>query len=181
MNLDENGITAGMTTTNLADKADTEYRWLYYQDETWKVARDWQTGNEWLSWKPERGGDYVIVAQARSLSDPTHTEEASTGFFYHPQIKGKCQMPYTGEGGGYLIGMESYANKNYSYEMLILDCTLLAQGQDAWTYTTGKCKVEGNAFWTIWQPQYGYYWTLFRVYDENGNLVDEDCYGFENI
>lgn len=162
MNLDGNGIVAGMTTTNLTNKADTEYRWMYYQNETWKIAQDWQTGSEWLSWRPENGGDYVIVAQARSISDHARTEQASTGFSYHPQIKGKCQMPYTGEGGGYLIGMESYANQNYSYEMLILDCTLLAQGQDAWTYTTGKCKVEGNAFWTIWQPQYGYYWTLRR-------------------
>lgn len=99
-------------------------------------------------------------------------------------IKGKCQIPYTGTGGGYLIGFESYDNPNqsYSYEMLILDCTLLAQGLPAWVYTTGRCSVEsGNALWTVWQPQYGYYWTLFRLYDENGNIIDEQCYGFENI
>lgn len=181
MSLDGNGIFAGMTTTSLTDKADTEYRWLYYQDGNWKTVQDWQTGNEWLSWKPEKSGDYVIVAQARSVSDHARTEQASTGFTYHPQIKGKCQMPYTGEGGGYLIGMESYNNQGYTYEMLILDCTLLAEGKDAWTYTTGRCGAEGNAFWTVWQPQYGYYWTLFRVYDGNGNIIDEDCYGFENI
>ena len=102
-----------------------------------------------------------------------------------PIIKGKCQMPYSGEQGtGYLIGVESYDNpgQKYQYEMLILDCTLLAQGKPAWTYTTGKFTVsQGNAGWCIWTPQYGYYWTLFRVYDENGVLIDEQCYGFENI
>ena len=65
--------------------------------------------------------------------------------------------------------------------MLILDCTLLAEGKDAWIYTTGRCGVaEGNALWTVWQPQYGYYWTLFRVYDANGEMIDQDCYGFVN-
>ena len=102
----------------------------------------------------------------------------------HPYIKGKCQIPYTGEGGGYLIGIESYDNPNqsYRYEMLILDCSLYAQGLDAWIYTTNQCCVpEGNALWTIWQPQYGYYWTLFRVFDENGNMLDEACFGFANV
>ena len=66
--------------------------------------------------------------------------------------------------------------------MQILDCTLLAQGKPAWIYTNGKTTVsEGNAMWTIWQPQYGYYWTLFRVYDAQGNLLEEQCFGFENI
>ncbi len=100
----------------------------------------------------------------------------------HPFIKGKCQMP--NPGGGYLIGFESFDNPNqsYRYEMLILDCTLLAQDLPAWIYTTGQCVMsEGNALWTVWQPQYGYYWTLFRLYDESGTMIDEACYGFENI
>lgn len=178
---DQNGVVAGMVTTNLADTANTEYQWLYFEDNTWKIAQDWQRGNEWLNWRPAKYGDYVLVGKARSASDPSQMVETSTAVSYHPVIKGICQMPYTGNGGGYLIGMESYQNNGYTYEMLILDCTLLAQGQDAWTYTTGRCMVDGNAFWTVWQPEYGYYWTLFRVYDASGNLVDEQCYGFENI
>lgn len=118
-----------------------------------------------------------------SQSSQNSGEQQGTDRAAHPYIKGECQMPYTGEGGGYLIGVETYDNPNqsYQYEMLILDCTLLAQGLPAWTYTTGKCGVaEGNALWTIWQPQYGYYWTLFRVYDASGNMLDEVCYGFVN-
>ena len=91
-------------------------------------------------------------------------------------------MPYTGTGGGYLIGIESYDNPNreYSYELLVLDCTLLAQGKDAWIWTTGKCRVPETSFWAVWQPQYGYYWTLFRVYDKDGTLIDQECYPFVN-
>lgn len=179
--LDQNGIVVGMVTSNFADKSNTEYRWLYYEGDTWKTARDWEKGNEWLSWKPEKFGDYVLVGQARIAGDTSVMIQTEMGFSFHPDIKGICQMPYTGDGGGYLIGMESYNNRGYSYEMLILDCTLLAEGKDAWTYTTGKCGIDGNAFWTVWQPEYGYYWTLFRVYDGNGNLIDEKCYGFQNI
>ena len=117
-------------------------------------------------------------------SDTTSSSESSDTNTTSDVIKGICQMPYEGEGGGYLIGVESYDNPDqaYSYEMLILDCTLLADGKDAWIYTTGRCYVsEGNALWTIWQPEYGYYWTLFRVYDADGNIIGEECYGFANI
>ena len=98
-------------------------------------------------------------------------------------IKETCQIPYTGEGGGYLIGFSSAFNTNqaYRYEILILDCNLYIQGKDPWIYSTGQCCVEGNTFWTVWQPVYGYYWTLFRLYDEDGNMLDERCYGFANV
>ena len=81
------------------------------------------------------------------------------------------------------IGIESYDNpaQSYRYEMLILDCTLYSQGKDAWVYTTGKCTAPEKCLWTIWQPQYGYYWTLFRVYDVQGNLIDEACFPFQNV
>ena len=178
--LDNNGCTIGMTT-NIADSK--EYRWLYYDTAagTWGVAQDWTADNEWLNWKPEKYGDYVIQGEVRSTADNSKSATQSTSISYHPNIKGKCQMPY--EGGGYLIGVESYDNpdNNYSYELLVLDCTKLASGDpNPWIYTSGQQKVSGNAFWTVWQPQYGYYWTLFRVYDANGNMIDQDCYSFQN-
>ncbi len=100
----------------------------------------------------------------------------------HSYIKGICQMPNPDGTGGYLIGIESYDNPNnsYQYEMLILDCTLYAQGKPAWIYSTGKCGAPGNCLWTIWKPKYGYYWTLFRIFDKNGNMLDEACFGFVN-
>lgn len=179
--IDDNGVVAGMTTNISASTL--EYRWLYYDiaADAWGVAKDWTANDEWLNWKPAKSGDYLLQGEVRDAADYSKTASQCVGINYHCAIKGKCQMPYTGEGGGYLIGVESFNNPGYQYEMLILDCTLLAEGKDAWTYTTGKCAVSDSSFWTIWQPQYGYYWTLFRIYDANGNLIDEDCYGFQNI
>ncbi len=99
-----------------------------------------------------------------------------------PKLAGICQMPCPWAEGA-LIGFEPTvgAGDGYYGEILILDCTLLAQGKDAWFYTTGPCGFDENGLWTIVPLQYGYYWTLYRIYDKNGNLVDEQCYGFENI
>ena len=180
--LDANGLTAGVVLDPTVSTSNLEFRWLAYNEDagTWNTVQDWTVGNEWLNWKPDTYGKYVIQVEVREAG-ATDSISASTGITYHPNIIGKCQMPYTGEGGGYLIGVESADNQNYSYELLVLDCTKLTAGDpNPWIYTSGQQKVSGNAFWTVWQPQYGYYWTLFRVYDANGNLIDEDCYGFEN-
>ena len=180
----EKQIVAGMVA-KAPDSSAVEYSWYACKDGgSWIMVQDWTAANEWLTWTPEEYGDYVLVCKARIGKDDSTIVQSVVPVSYHPSIKGNCQMPYTGEGGGYLIGLESYGNPNqsYQYEMLILDCTLLAQGKPAWVYTTNKCTVsEGNAFWTVWQPQYGYYWTLFRVYDADGTLLDEMCFGFENI
>lgn len=180
------GYKAGITTTEVSPKYKVEYSWYAIREyeENEECISDWKYGNEWLDWVPEKYGNYTLIGRTRVNGDDETIQEVKTDISYSPHIKGKCQMPYAGEGGGYLIGFETYDNpaQKYRYEVLILDCTLLAQGKDAWIYTTTQCGVaEGNAFWTIWQPQYGYYWTLFRLFDENGNLIDEQCYGFQNI
>lgn len=182
--MDRTGITAGLVTLQ-NDKSWYEYSWYACKGSTgkWFEIQGWKEGYEWINWTPEEYGDYIIVGKVRVKGDDSTIDTGYINISYHPQIKGKCQMPYTGEGGGYLIGVESYENPNqsYQYEMLVLDCTLLAEGKDAWIYTTGKCAVEsGNALWTVWQPKYGYYWTLFRIYDKDGNMLDEECYGFVN-
>lgn len=180
---DRDGILAGVTT-NLGNNSNLEFCWYATADQgnSWMLLKDWTLNDEWLAWTPDIYGEYDILVRVREKGKSNYLE-TYTGYSYHPYIKGKCQMPYTGAGGGYLIGVESYENpyQSFQYEMLILDCTLLAQGLPAWTYTTGKCPVaEGNALWTIWQPQYGYYWTLFRVFDGSDRLLDEACYGFVN-
>lgn len=177
-------IVAGMTY-KVTEATDMEFCWALSSDGTnWSWAQGWKENDEWFRWTPDTYGDWQLKCYARVQGNPSSLIEDTIPLSFHPAIKGKCQMPYTGEGGGYLIGVETYDNPNqsYTYEMLILDCTLLAQGKDAWIYTTGRCGVaEGNALWTVWQPQYGYYWTLFRIYDASGNMIDEACYGFQNI
>lgn len=171
--------------TNAIDTEEIEYSWYASGDDgkTWVMISDWEKGSDGIIAIPDQYGDYIIVGKARKAGDISTVVQYAATYGYHPAIKGICQMPYTGEGGGYLIGIESYENPNhaYRYEMLILDCTLLAQGKDAWIYTTGQCYAPDTCLWTIWQPLYGYYWTLFRIYDENGELIDQQCFGFENI
>ena len=180
-----NQIVVGLVT-NRSQDVDVEYRWLVCDTsvdaESWTEIQGWTKNNEWLDWKPGKAGDYVIVGQARVAGNENSLTQSAIGIQHHQEIKGKCQMPYTGEGGGYLMGFETFDNPDagYTYEMLVLDCTLLAQGKDAWIWTTGRCQISGNAFWAVWQPQYGYYWTLFRVYDKNGTLLDQECYPFVN-
>lgn len=186
MKSDHTGYTAGIATSSKIDKSRIEYSWYASTDdgETYTCISDWTVGYEWIDWTPDTFGEYLIIGKTRVDGEPESEQEVWSDYSYSPAIKGKCQMPYMGEGGGYLIGFETYDNpeQKYSYEVLILDCTLLAENKPAWIYSTGKCSVsEGNAFWTIWQPLYGYYWTLFRVYDESGKLIDEQCYGFQNI
>ena len=181
---DEERVVAGLVVST-TQAVDLEYRWLIYDysSDMWSEAQTWKKKDEYFTWYPPRTGAYLIQAEVR-IAGTDNVVTSVIGYNHEVYIKGMCQMPYTGEGGGYLIGVETNRNPNQKlrYELLILDCTLLAEGKDAWIWTTGQCGVsEGNAFWAVWQPQYGYYWTLFRVYDENGNLLDEECYGFENI
>lgn len=181
-------VIAGLTT-EVTTEMDLEYRWLIYDcaADSWSEEQGWRINDEWFIWSPPKTGAYLIQGEVRMVgSDKVVTSVIGYNHVSEDDIyiKGMCQMPYTGEGGGYLIGVETNRNpdQKLQYELLILDCTLLAEGKDAWVWTTGRCGVsDGNAFWAVWQPQYGYYWTLFRVYDENGNLLDEECYGFENI
>ena len=180
-------VTAGMVC-EAPENTDIEYSWYVSKDKTsWTCIQDWKVNDEWLNWSPNFFGEFQLKGLARVKDEPLTTVVAVTTQVINPYIKGKCQLPYgmivPGESG-YLIGVETYENPNqsYQYEMLILDCTLLAEGKDAWIYTTNKFTVsEGAAGWTVWQPKYGYYWTLFRVYDADGNMIDEACYGFQNI
>ena len=180
-------IQAGINIQKSSESDTVEYRWVACNNnepDKWFEISPWTKNNNWMNWTPDKSGGYVFVCYARVVGNENASQiQATFGTEYHKDIKGICQMPYTGEGGGYLIGIESYDNPNhsYKYEMLILDCNLYVQGLDAWVYDTGKCGAQGNCLWTIWQPQYGYYWTLFRIYDENDNLIDEACYGFANI
>ena len=181
-------IKAGMSISKSNYYDDVEYRWVGCDSNTpgqWFEISPWSTSNQWIEYTPKKSGNYVLVCYARVVGNEVRSQiSCQYGVEFHKYIKAQCQMPYTGRGGGYLIGFETYSNPNqsYSYEMLILDCNLYQQGKDAWVYSTGKCKVaQGNALWTIWQPQYGYYWTLFRLYDKKGNLIDEVCYGFQNV
>ncbi len=174
--------------TNKSNESDTiEYRWLACEESNptaWFVVSDWTKDNYYLSWTPEKSGNYIIVAQARIVGSEDDTlvfDSFGVNFrTLNAKIKDICQMPYE---GGYLIGIESNVNPNHEirYEMLVMDLSLYASGNpNCWVHSVKGQVAEGNALWTIWKPQYGYYVTLFRIYDANDNILDETAYGFAN-
>ena len=177
-------IQAGISIEKSNPDDDVEYRWLAIDANNpvkWFEVSPWKLNNNWMSWTPEKSGSYVFVCYARVVGNEEESLiQSAFGTEYHKAIKAICQMPYD---GGFLVGIESRDNPNnsYKYEMLVLDCNLLVQGDpNPWIYSTGKCGSLDNSLWTLWKPVYGYYWTLFRIYDENDNLIDEICYGFTN-
>ena len=181
-----NGMCKGALDCTVDASGDNlEYAWgiKLYSNSDWMKISDWnKKPSLYYDFKKTlfTHSDSIVSCMVREKNKPETMVYMNFRFGYHPHLKGKCQMPYEGDGGGYLIGCEVYDN-DCTVEMLILDCTLLAEGKDAWIYTTGRCEVENNCMWTVWQPQYGYYWTLFRVYNNEGKRIDEYCYGFQNV
>lgn len=87
-------------------------------------------------------------------------------------IKGICQVP---DNGKFLLGLEVYENKNYTYEIQIYSDKL-----KAWVDGSGKVNNGVTSFWWYYTPfDKGTYMSLFRVYDDSGNVLDERTYLFE--
>ncbi len=173
----ENGkIEGGAVVNDSAVAGELMYRWQIYDinQEQWILASDWSK-DYGIHYYPDRSGDYLVYCEVKDSFG--NYANATVGVNYRHAIQAICQMPDP-NGNGYLIGIQSFDNPGYSYEMLILDCNLYIQGKDAWIYSTGRCGATGNTLWTTWNPTPGYYWTLYRVYDVNGTLMDQQCYGF---
>lgn len=177
-----NNVTAGLVVGN-ANTSDLDFMWMAYDinAQRWYVVSDWEQGNVWVSWNPGKTGPFLLLGRARWHGTDQQATESHIGLIHKQCIQAICQMPNP-YGGGYLLGMTSFDNPRnaYRYEVQILDCSLLAAGSShPWIYTTGRMNTGGgNTVWTVWQPQHGYYWTLFRVYDSSGNILDEECFGF---
>ncbi|WP_075722046.1 leucine-rich repeat domain-containing protein [Roseburia sp. 499] len=175
----ENGLIEGGAVVNEgANAAPLLYRWLVYdvKNGQWIQASDWSS-DYGIHYRPTTSGDYLVYCEVKDGAGKTFN--ATVGVNYRHAIKAICQMPDP-NGNGYLIGIQSFNNPGYYYEMQILDCNLYMQGKDAWIYSTGKCGTQDTTLWTTWKPVPGYYWTLFNLYDASGNLVDQQCYGFTN-
>lgn len=89
-------------------------------------------------------GDYLVYCEVKDAQGTV--VNTTVGVNYRHAIEAICQMPDPA-GNGYLIGIQSFNNLGYYYEMQILDCNLYVQGKDAWIYTTGKCGTQGNTLW----------------------------------
>lgn len=94
----KNQIVAGMTH-KLTEPTDMEYTWyLSTDDKNWSCLQDWKENDEWLRWTPDTFGDYYLRCMARVQGNQSSVVDCSIPISFHPHIKGKCQMPYTGPG-----------------------------------------------------------------------------------
>lgn len=178
--MNENAIDIGMAFKS--SEPGTAFRWMAYNLDTkkWEEISGWGNGN-WASWKPWKG-NYWLQAQAKTAGGTmkTYTICFRVDKSYPVYINGKYQGPNP-DGDGYLLGVSTNENPDnkYQYEMLVMDCSKYLNGDpNPWVYGTGLNTINGNTFWSIFKPAYhGGYWTYFRVYNENGVLVDDRCYG----
>ena len=112
-------IQAGINVQKSNEEDAVEYRWVACDTKeplNWFEVSPWTKDNNWMDWKPEKSGAYVLVCYARVVGNEDESLiQYAFGTEYHSGIKGICQIPYTGEGGGYLIGIESYINPNNSF------------------------------------------------------------------
>lgn len=160
-----------------------QIRWMSYNldTETWELISDWSQSN-WSSWRPKKG-NYWLHAEVKDRQGNTTSKTISfvVKRNYPVYINGTYQGPNP-YGGGCLIGVSTNINpwQKYKYELLILDCSKYAAGDpNPWIYGTGSQTIaSGTSFWTTWNPPHaGDYWTYFRIYDENGEIIEDQCYG----
>ena len=59
-------VLAGMVVTP-SDEVGVQYQWLAYdtKNESWSLVSDWSDSN-WVSWQPEKGGDYWLHCYAKN-------------------------------------------------------------------------------------------------------------------
>ena len=177
-----NNVSAGLAIYG-ANYNQLEYQWLGYDLSTgkWFAISDWQLGSNWVSWNPGKSGSFWLLGKARWADTKAEATSSCIGIQHKQCINATCQMPNPYWGGGWLIGISTFDNPNnsYRYELCVLDCNRYIHGDpNPWIYSTGPMNTGGgNTAWTVWQPQHGYYWTLFRIYDAYGNLLDQDCFG----
>lgn len=178
--LRDTGIDVGVSYRS--SQSNVQFKWQAYNldSQKWEVIADWNGGN-WATWVPRKGNYWLHVEVKNSDQTVSETICFAVGRNYPAYITGKYQGPNP-YGEGWLLGVSSNINpgQNYQYEMLILDCGKYVSGDpNPWIYGTGLAKVSsGTTFWTTYKPPHGgYYWTYFRVYDDMGNMIEDQCYG----
>ena len=176
----ETGIDVGVSY--LSPNSDVQFKWQSYNLDTkeWNLIADWNGGN-WATWTPKKGNYWLHVEVKSGDRTLSKTICFAVSRNYPVYISGKYQGPNP-YGDGWLLGVSSNINseQKYQYEMLILDCNKYMSGDpNPWIYGTGLARVSsGTTFWTTYNPPHaGYYWTYFRIYDETGNMIEDQCYG----
>ncbi len=174
-------LEAGHSAYATGGNSEIEYSWYVEKDGKTQMIQDWTKGTNTIKWHPNVYGNITLIGKVRLSDNKDSVSSSVKEVEVHPYLSGTCQMPNP-NGSGFLIGLTKYADTDEAVccKMLVLNCSLLAAGLPAWVYETEYCGFADNGMWTVWDPEYGYFWTLFRIYDKDGNIIDEICYGFVN-
>ncbi len=176
-NSNEN-VTAGICVEN--KNTDLDYRWLYYNvtEGYWHIGSDWSTNNAWFSFDPGMTGDYILHGEVRQTNNQGIVKTVDIGIHHNQYIKATCSVPNP-YGSGILLGEETNrSSSDYRYVIQIMDVNRYLWGDpNPWIFNTGW-NVSDKSFWTVANVPAGNYWTLFRVYDSYGNMLDEKCFAF---
>ena len=158
-------ILAGMVVTPAAE-AGMEYQWLAYDTakESWSLVSDWSESN-WVSWKPERGGNYWLHCKARNVEGK---EVSSTvGITYRePEFKAVgIYVPEYEPGAPVLAGMvvTPADEEGVQYQWLAYDTK-----KESWSLVSDW----SDSNWVSWNPEEeGDYWLHCYAKNQKGEIV----------
>lgn len=140
-----------------------EFQWKQYDLSTgvWTIVDDWRTGN-WITWEPEREGDYWIYVEARTSDGKTASSVYGTHYEgIQVQLNGICVLD---KQDHYEMGVAYTSNDpDLKFQWMIYD--LQAQ-----TWTIIQEPIAGN--WTSWSPKKaGNYWLHVEAIDSKGGVT----------
>ena len=158
-------ISAGMAVSPSNEEA-VQYQWLAYdiEKESWSLISDWSEGN-WVSWKPERGGNYWLHCKARNVEGK---EVSSTvGITYRePEFKAVgIYVPEYEPGAPVLAGMVVTPSDEVGvqYQWLAYDTK-----NESWSLVSDW----SDSNWVSWQPEKGGdYWLHCYAKNQKGEIV----------
>lgn len=155
----EVGVAYESTDSNV------EFQWKQYDLSTgvWTIVDDWRTGN-WITWEPEKEGDYWIYVEARTSDGKTASSVYGThyeGIQVH--LNGICVLD---KQDHYEMGVAYTTNdSDLKFQWKIYDL----QSQ---MWTTIQQPSAGN--WTSWSPKKsGNYWIHVEAIDSKGNVTTQ--------
>lgn len=155
----EVGVAYNSTDPNV------EFQWKQYDLSTgvWTIVDDWRTGN-WITWEPEKEGDYWIYVEARTSDGKTASSVYGTHYQgIQVQLNGICVLD---KQDHYEMGVAYTSNDpGLRFQWMIYDL----QSQ-IWTIIQEP--IAGN--WTSWSPKKaGNYWLHVEAIDSKGGVTTQ--------
>lgn len=147
-----------------SNDAGLKFRWLLYDfsKKSWTQISEWQKGN-WISWKPEKSGDYCLYVEARTTKNELCAK--SQLYSYKTQI---TEMKISPDSPGYVGTKIQIAGKYKDFLDEVVTSKYLVYNGKTWS----ELKQTGNeVFWNA--QELGMYWFCYQIYGKDNNLIDE--------